>query len=69
MEIQFEGSRTFLNKKTGEVVSVTEEVLRDADEIEDDEVDQLMEWQQEEMRRAVDIVENYENDEEMAITK
>lgn len=65
MEMQFEGSRTFLYRLTGEVISVSNDVLRDAEVIEDEEIDQLIEWQQEDMRRAIDIIENFENYEEL----
>jgi hypothetical protein len=59
LEIQFDESRTFLNKETNIIVSVTSEELRAA---EDDETfDHLPEWQQEDRKLAIDIFENFEN--------
>jgi Uncharacterised protein family (UPF0158) len=59
LEIQFDESRTFLNVKTGEIVSVTSEELRAAEE--DEPFDHLPEWQQEDRRVANDVFENFEN--------
>ncbi|UYZ24044.1 UPF0158 family protein [Mesobacillus jeotgali] len=59
MEGQFEESHSLLNKKTGEIVLVTSEDLRAAE----DEVpfDHLPEWEQENRMIAIDVVENFEH--------
>ncbi|MFC0273689.1 UPF0158 family protein [Metabacillus herbersteinensis] len=59
MEIQFEESRTFLNIKTGEIIVVTSDDIR---AVEDEEaLDHLQRWQQENLMVANDVVENFEN--------
>lgn len=58
MEIQFEKSLSLLNMKTGEIVLVTSEDLRAAEE---EPFDHLPEWQQENRKIAIDVVENFEN--------
>lgn len=59
MEIQFEESRSLLNIKTGEIVSVTSEDLR---AVEDDKpFDHLSEWEQENRIIAIDVVDNFVN--------
>ena len=45
LEIQFDESRTFLNVETGEIISVTSEELRAAED--DEPFDHLPDWQQE----------------------
>jgi hypothetical protein len=59
MEIQFEESRSLLNIKTGEIVLVTTEDLRAAED--DKPFDHLPEWEQENRMIAIDVVENFEN--------
>lgn len=59
MEIQFEESRSLLNIKTGEIVLVTSEDLRAAED--EKPFDHLSEWEQENRIIANDVVENYEN--------
>jgi Uncharacterised protein family (UPF0158) len=59
MEIQFEESRSLLNIKTGEIVLVVSEDLRDAED--DKPFDHLPEWEQENKMTAIDVVENFEN--------
>ncbi|MEH7356778.1 UPF0158 family protein [Neobacillus drentensis] len=59
MEMQFEDSRTFLNKITGEIISVTSEDLRAAED--DEPFEHLPEWQQEEREVALDVIDNFEN--------
>ena len=59
MEIQFEESRSLLNIKTGEIVLVTSDDLRAAEE--DKPFDHLPEWEQENRVIAIDVVENFEN--------
>lgn len=65
MEMQFEGTCTYLCRKTGEVVSVSENDIRTAEEIEDNEIEKLMDWEQENIRLAIDILENNEDYEEL----
>lgn len=59
MEVQFEESRSFLNIVTGEIVSVTSEDLRAAED--EEPLDHLPEWEQENRMIAMDLVENFEN--------
>jgi hypothetical protein len=59
MEIQFEESRSLLNIKTGELVLVTSEDLRAAED--EKPFDHLPEWEQENRMVAIDVVENFEN--------
>lgn len=59
MEIQFEESRSLLNINTGEIVLVTSEDLRAAED--EKPFDHLSEWEQENRMIAIDVVENFEN--------
>ncbi|MGE7768204.1 UPF0158 family protein [Peribacillus sp. NPDC096540] len=59
MEIQFEESQSFLNIKTGEIILVTSDDLRTAED--DQPFDHLPDWQQENLKVANDVVENFEN--------
>ena len=59
MEIQFEESRSLLNIRTGEIVIVTSDDLRAAEE--EKPFDQLPVWEQENRMIAIDVVENFEN--------
>jgi hypothetical protein len=59
MEIQFEESRSLLNINTGEIVLVTSEDLRAAED--EKPFDHLPEWEQENRLIAIDVVENFEN--------
>ncbi|MGM0877430.1 MAG: UPF0158 family protein [Bacillota bacterium] len=59
MEIQFEESRSLLNIKTGEIVLVTSDDLRAAED--EKSIDHLPDWQQENIMLANDVVENFEN--------
>ncbi|WML46713.1 UPF0158 family protein [Neobacillus sp. PS3-34] len=59
MEIQFEESSSLLNVKTGEIVLVSSEDLRAAED--EKPFDHLPEWQKENRMIAIDVVENYEN--------
>jgi hypothetical protein len=58
LEIQFDESRTFLNVDTGEIISLTSEELRAAED--DEPFDHLPEWQQEDREVANDLIENFE---------
>lgn len=57
--MQFEESRTFLNIKTGEIISVTSEDLSAAEE--EKPFDHLPVWQKEDRKVAIDVFENFEN--------
>lgn len=59
LELHLEESRTFLNLKTGEIVSVTSDALRDAED--EEPFDHLSDWEQEVFKVAINIVENFEN--------
>jgi len=59
MEIQFEESRSLLNIKTGEIVIVSSEDLRAAED--EQPFDHLPEWERENRMLAIDVVENFEN--------
>jgi hypothetical protein len=63
MELQFDESRTFLNIKTGEIISVTTDDLRAAED--EEPYDHLPDWQQENLKVANDVVENFENYKEL----
>lgn len=68
MEMQFEGTRTFCHMKTGEVISVSKDDLRKAEEIEDEEIEKLRDWEQENIRVAIDVVEYFEDYAELPTT-
>lgn len=59
LEIQLDESRIFLNIETGEIISVTSDELRAAED--DEPFDHLPEWQQEDRKVAIDVFENFEN--------
>ncbi|WP_147532281.1 UPF0158 family protein [Bacillus marasmi] len=59
IEMQSEENRAYLNLKTGGVVYVSLDELSMAEEEEDFET--LPEWQQNELKLAIDIVENFED--------
>ena len=59
MEIQFDESQSFLNINTGEIFFVTSNDLRAAED--DEPFNHLPDWQQENLRIANDVVENFEN--------
>jgi hypothetical protein len=59
MEIQFEESRSLLNITTGEIVLVSSEDLRAAED--EKPFDHLPEWEQKNRINAMDVVENFEN--------
>ncbi|USL11123.1 UPF0158 family protein [Bacillus bombysepticus] len=63
LEMQFDESRIFLNVKTGEIISVTLDNLRAA---EDEKVfGHLPEWEQEDRKVANDIFGKFENYKEL----
>jgi hypothetical protein len=59
MEMQFEGTNTYLHVKTGEIISVSQDDLRAAED--GDSFEHLPEWHQEAMKVAIDVIENYED--------
>lgn len=59
MEMQFEESHSLLNNKTGEIVLITSEDLRAAED--ESPFDHLPEWEQENRMAAIDVVENFED--------
>lgn len=59
MNVQPDEGSLYLNKKTGEVVMVTEEVLRAAEE--EDSLEEYPPWQQKAIKVAHDILDNSEN--------
>ncbi|AZV61099.1 UPF0158 family protein [Peribacillus frigoritolerans] len=63
LEMQFDESRTFLNVKTGEIISVTLDDLRAAED--EEEFGHLPEWEQEDRKVARDAFENFENYKEL----
>ncbi|PLR75380.1 hypothetical protein CU633_21365 [Bacillus sp. V3-13] len=58
IDIQFDDTYTFLNKETGEVISVSHENFQDAEEL--DSFENLPEWQQEDLEIAIDVLGNDE---------
>ncbi|PLR86704.1 UPF0158 family protein [Bacillus sp. V33-4] len=58
IDMQFDDTYTFLNKETGEVISVSHENFQDAEEL--DSFENLPEWQQEELEIAIDVLGNDE---------
>ena len=52
MEGQFEGSTAYLNRKTGELHTISEELI---DEVEDDHSSDLPAWQKQELDKAREI--------------
>jgi hypothetical protein len=59
MEMQFDDSSHLLNIKTGEVIFIQDEFLRDAED--EEPFDHLPDWQQEQMILANDILDHDEN--------
>jgi Uncharacterised protein family (UPF0158) len=56
LEMQFDRSSSFLDRETGEVVTVSNDLLGDAEECDDDEEPDLPAWQQKEWEIARRIV-------------
>ncbi|MCM3767744.1 hypothetical protein [Neobacillus niacini] len=57
MELQSEQTKPFLNLNTGEIVYVSQEALLFAED--DEEYDHLPEWQQEEVKTTISIIESF----------
>jgi hypothetical protein len=60
MEMQFDGTYTYLNRKTCEVINVSQDDLRIAEEDEDERINDLPDWQQDSIKVAIDVIENFE---------
>lgn len=58
MELQSEESSSYLHFKTGEIINLSNEALIIAED--EEEYDHLPDWQQEEVKTAIKIVENFE---------
>lgn len=63
IEMQIDGYRSFINIKTGEVISVSEDDLRDAED--EKPINNLHDWEIENLEIANDIVENFEDYKEL----
>jgi hypothetical protein len=63
IEVQADSIRTFLNTNTGDVISVSEDNLRAAED--EEPMDHLPNWQQEDLKIAYDVVENFEDYKEL----
>lgn len=63
MEMQFEGYRSFVKIRTGEVFSVSEDDLIDAED--EKTMDDLQDWQIENLEIANEIVGNFEDYKEL----
>ncbi|OPA80512.1 hypothetical protein BVG16_07235 [Paenibacillus selenitireducens] len=63
LEMQMDGTSIYLNLKTGEVISVSDEDIRTAEE--DEPFDHLPDWQQEAINAVIDILENFDDYEEL----
>ena len=62
MEMQIDAYRKYLNKETGEIVTVSSEELSIAEESEeDDDFSQYPDWQQDSIKSAIDVIVNWEN--------
>lgn len=52
----------YLNKKTGEIVEIQTEYMSVAEELEDDaDLSEYLNWEQEAIREAVSVLENWED--------
>jgi hypothetical protein len=62
MDMQFEDYTILVNKKTGEIVTVSSDNLRD---IEDGEIEppytDYQDWEKEELKLCEEIIDNYDN--------
>ncbi|PEJ59265.1 hypothetical protein CN692_07235 [Bacillus sp. AFS002410] len=63
MEMQNDGYRSFVNIRTGEVISVSEDDLIDAED--EKPINNLHDWQIENLEIANEIVENFEDYKEL----
>ena len=66
MDMQMDESRVFLNKETGEIITIsTEELSIAEDSEEDDDFSEYPDWQQDSIKEALDVVADGENYEEL----
>jgi hypothetical protein len=62
LEIQMDEYKKYLNKATGEIITVSTEELSIAEESEEgDDFSDYPDWQRDSIRDALDIIENWEN--------
>lgn len=62
MDMQMEEYRSYLNKETGVIISVSTEELSIAEESEeDDDFSEYSDWQQESIKNALDVIVNEDN--------
>ncbi|MRH41687.1 hypothetical protein GH741_03250 [Aquibacillus halophilus] len=58
MELDMEEIQTYLNHETGEVVTLSSDALRMAED--DEPLENLLDWQQDEVKIAIEVVENWD---------
>ncbi|WP_419891559.1 UPF0158 family protein [Paenibacillus xylanexedens] len=58
IEMQFEGTGAYVNLKTGEVLSISEDDLRDAEDMDEQEISELPDWRQVDMEIAIEFIEH-----------
>lgn len=61
MEMQFDEAYTYVNRKTGEIITVSSIALDQAETMEDEEIEELSDWEQVEVKAALDIIVNSMN--------
>jgi len=62
MEMQMDEYHKYLNKETGEIVTVSTEELTIAEESEeDDDFSEYPDWQRDSIKDALDVIVNWEN--------
>lgn len=62
LEIQMDEYKKYLNKETGEIITVSTEELSIAEESEEgDDFSDYPDWQRDSIRDVLDIIENWEN--------
>ncbi|WP_145410686.1 UPF0158 family protein [Paenibacillus xylanexedens] len=68
IEMDFEGTNAYVNLKTGELVSISEDDLRNAEDMDEQEISKLPDWRQVSLEIAIQFIEN-ENQYEALPTK
>ena len=62
MEIQMDEYKKYLNKETGEIITVSSQDLSIAEESEeDDDFSEYPDWQRDSIKDALDVIVNWEN--------
>lgn len=62
LDFHMDGWKQFYNKKTGKFTDVQVEYLGIAEELEDkDNLDEYMDWEQDAIKEAIEIVENWKD--------